>query len=253
MHPLWQPIDRARDICPRLLTMPAIDPNRLARQVDDLVALPDEPIQIARAVRDLVEEYSVRAKSSVPSVSRPVIRSLRGALQQHAQPMAIAEAVWKESLPDTQLLAAGMLERIEDPVVAATAKRWASQNVPIEIVRELGARGLTGWRQANPTGFMDQVTSWLDEHRGRGRVLALYALRERVSDPDFEDLPSVLSLIEGRLDGARGEMREALVALITALEKVAPEETVNFLDEEKASPLVKTLKARFDRQSVRMV
>jgi hypothetical protein len=100
---------------------------------------------------------------------------------------------------------------------------------------------------------MDQVTSWLDEHRGRGRVLALYALRERVSDPDFEDLPSVLGLIEGRFDAARGEMREALVALITALEKVAPEETVNFLDEEKASPLVKTLKARFDRQSVRMV
>jgi hypothetical protein len=44
-----------------------------------------------------------------------------------------------------------------------------------------------------------------------------------------------------------------MVALITALEKVAPEETVNFLDDEKASPLVKTLKARFDRQSVRMV
>jgi hypothetical protein len=233
--------------------MPAIDPNRLARQVEDLIAMPDEPLQIARVVRDLVEEYSAQARSSVPSVPRPVIRSLRGALQQHAQPMAIGEALWKDSLPDTQLLAAGMLERIEDPEVASTVKRWASQNVPIEIVRELGARSLTGWRLAHPADFMDQVTSWLNEQRGRARVLALYALREIVSDPDFEDLPSVLSLIEGRFDGARGEMREALVALITALEKVAPEETVNFLDDEKASPLVKTLKARFDRQSVRMV
>ena len=233
--------------------MPAIDPNRLARQVDDLIAMPDEPFQIARVVRDLVEEYSAQARSSVPSVPRPVIRSLRGALQQHAQPMAIGEALWKDSLPDTQLLAAGMLERIEDGEVAATAKRWAGQNVPIEIVRELGARSLTGWRLTHPADFMDQVTSWLDEQRGRARVLALYALRERVSDPDFEDLPSVFSLIEGRLDGARGEMREALVALITALEKVAPEETVNFLDDERASPLVKTLKERFDRQSLRMV
>ncbi len=79
MHPLWQPCGRACDICPRLLTMPAIDPNRLARQVDDLIAMPDEPFQIARVVRDLVEEYSAQARSSVPSVPRPVIRSLRGA------------------------------------------------------------------------------------------------------------------------------------------------------------------------------
>lgn len=233
--------------------MPAIDPNRLARQVDDLIARPDEPNQIARVVRDLIEEYSDQTKLSVPTVPRPVIRSLRGALQQHGQHLAISEALWNEGLPDSWLLAAGLLERIEDLEVAATAKRWAGQNVPIEIVRELGERGLTGWRRADPAGFLEQVTSWLNEQRGRSRVLALYALRERVSDPDFEDLPSILGLIEGRLGGARGEMREALVALVTALEKVAPEETVNFLNEEKSNPLVKTLRARFDPQSVRMV
>ncbi|MEE9215964.1 MAG: DNA alkylation repair protein [Anaerolineales bacterium] len=233
--------------------MPAIDPNRLARQVEDLIALPDEPDQIARFVRDLVEEYSDQTRSSVPTVPTPVIRSIRGALRQHAQQKALSEALWKESLPDTWLLAAGLLERIEDPEVAATAKRWAGQNVPIEIVRELGERGLTSWRQADPTGFIDQVGNWLDEKRGRSRVLALYALRKRVSDPDFEDLPSILGLLEGRLGGARGEMREALVALIAALENVAPEETMNFLDEEKSSPLVKRLRARFNSQSVRMV
>jgi hypothetical protein len=233
--------------------MPAIDPNRLARQVEDLIAQPDEPDRIARVVRDLVEEYSDQTRSSVPTVPTPVIRALRGALQQHEQPKAISEALWEVSLPDTRLLAAGLLERIEDPEAAATAKRWAAQNVPIEIVRELGARGLAGWRRADPAGFLDQITSWLDEHRGRGRALALYALRERVSDPDFEDLPSILMLIEGRLSGVRGEMREAMVALITALEKVAPEETVNFLNEEESSPLVKSLRSRFDSQSIRMV
>ncbi len=233
--------------------MPAIDPNRLARQVEDLIAQPDSPVQIARVVRDLVEEYSDQTRSSVPSVPTPVIRALRGALQQHEQVKAISEALWEESLPDTRLLAAGLLEQIEDAEVAVTAKRWASQNVPIEIVRELGARGLAGWRRADPNEFMDRVKSWLDEPRGRARVLALYALRERVSDPDFEDLPSILSLLEGRLGGVRGEMREAMVALITALEKVAPEETVNFLNEEESSPLVKALRARFESQSVRMV
>jgi hypothetical protein len=233
--------------------MPAIDPNRLARQVEDLIAQPDEPDRIARLVRDLVEEYSDQTRSSVPTVPAPVIRALRGALQQHEQPKAISEALWEVSLPDTRLLAAGLLERIREPEAAATAKRWAGQNVPIEIVRELGARGLAGWRRADPVGFLDQITLWLDEQRGRGRVLALYALRERVSDPDFEDLPSILALVEGRLSGIRGEMREAMVALVTALEKVAPEETINFLNDEESSPLVKSLRARFDSQSIRMV
>ena len=233
--------------------MPAIDPNRLARQVEDLIAQPNEPDRIARIVRDLVEEYSDQTRSSVPTVPTPVIRALRGALRQHEQPKAISEALWEVSLPDSRLLAAGLLEQIEDSEAAAIAKRWAGKNVPIEIVRELGARGLAGWRRADPAGFLHQITSWLDEHRGRGRVLALYALQERVSDPDFEDLPSIFALVEGRLRGVRGEMREAMVALITALEKVAPVETVNFLNEEESSPLVKSLRARFDSQSIRMV
>jgi hypothetical protein len=233
--------------------MPAIDPRRLARQVDDLIAQPDDPLQIARTVRDLVEEYSEQTRSPVPSVPTPVVRAIRGALQKHGQPKAISEALWEISLPDTRLLAVGLVEQIENSDVAAIAKRWAGQNASIEIVRELGARGLAGWRRADPNEFMDQVRSWLNEPRGRARVLALYALRERVSDPDFEDLPSILGLLAGRLGGVRGEMREAMVALITELEKLASVETVNFLYEEESSPLVRTLRVRFDAQSVRMV
>ena len=233
--------------------MPAIDPNRLARQAEDLAAQPDDPGQIARAVRDLIEEYSDQARSSSPSLPTPVIRSLRTALEQHGQQKDLSEALWREGSPDSRLLAAGLLEKSENPEVAATAERWAGQSVPIEIVRELGERGLTGWRQADPTGFLDQVTSWLDGHKRRSQVLAAYALRARVSDPDFEDLPSVLGLLEGRLNGARGEVREALVALFTALEKVAPEETANFLNDEESSPLTKALRARFNSQTLRMV
>ncbi len=233
--------------------MPAVDPNRLARQVEELATEPRDPNQMARVVRDLVEEYSDTAKPSVPSVPTPVIRSLRKALQQHGQHEAIAEALWNEGLPDTRMLAAGLVERIEGPEVAATANRWAIQNVAIEVVLELADRGLAGWRRADPTGLLDQVTIWLDARKRRSRVLAVYVLRALVSDPDFEDLPSAFRLIEGRLGEIRGEMREAMVALITALEKLASEETVNFLSDEETSPLVKTLRARFNPQSVRMV
>lgn len=156
-------------------------------------------------------------------------------------------------MPDSRLLAAGLLGELEGLEVAATAERWAGQNVPIEIVRELGERGLYGWRRADPTAFLTQLSSWLDDRRPRIRVLAIYALRGRVRDPDFDDLPSGFGLVEGRLAKARGEMREALVALITAFAEVASEETASFLNDEESSPLTKALRERLKAQKVRVV
>lgn len=231
--------------------MPAIDPDRLTRQLEELRTRSNDPEQIARGVQNLTEEYSGQTGSSGLPV--PVMRSLRATLHLLGQPKAISEALWKSGMRDSQVLAAGLLGRIEDPDVAATAEKWVGQNVPIEIVRELGDRGLSGWRRANPKGFMNQLTGWLEDRKRRSRVLAVYALRGRVRDPDFEDLPSVLGLVEGRLTGVRGEMREAWVALITALAKVAPEETARFLNDEESTPLTKALRERINAERVRVV
>ena len=233
--------------------MPAIDPSRLARQLENLRSLSDDPNQIARHVRDLIEQYSEQTRAPASTVPAPVIRSLRAALHQLGQSKAISEALWEKGTPDSRLLAAGLLERIEGAEVAAIAEGWAGQSVPIEIVRELAERGLSGWRRADATGFLDQLASWLDGRKRRSRVLALYALGARVKDADFEDLPSALGLVEGRLSGARGEMREGLVALITALAQVAPDETASFLNDEESSPLTKAMRARFRTKGVRVV
>ncbi len=233
--------------------MPAIDPHRLASQLDDLRSQPNDPDQIAHLVEELFEEYSDQNRSSVPAVPAPVIRSTRAALHQLGQPRAISEALWKGGSPDSQLLAAGLLERIEEPSVAATVERWAGQNVSIEIVRELGERGLSGWRRTDPAGFLIQLSRWLDDRKRRSRVLAVYALRARSRDSDFEDLPSVLGLIKGRLAGVRGEMREALVALFAALADEAPEETASFLTDEPSSPLTKALRKKFNTAAAGVV
>jgi hypothetical protein len=233
--------------------MPAIDPDRLARQIENLRTHSGDPDQIARAVLTILEEYSEPARPSTTSVPAPVIRSLRTALRQQGDPKAIAEALWKKGIPDSRLLAAGLIGDIEDPEAAAIAEGWAGHSVPIEIVRELGERGLAGWRRADPTGFVNQISEWLDKGKRRGQVLAVYALRGRVGDDDFEDLPSVFELLEGRLESPRGEMREGFVLLIAALMEVAFEETANFLDDEKSSPLTKTLRARLKSQRVGVV
>ncbi|MFQ5923942.1 MAG: hypothetical protein ACE5M4_13955, partial [Anaerolineales bacterium] len=81
--------------------MPAIDPNRLARQLESLRTLSNDPDQIARDVRDLIEEYSEQTRTPAPAVPVPVIRSLRAALHQLVQPNAISEALWKVGMPDS--------------------------------------------------------------------------------------------------------------------------------------------------------
>ena len=232
--------------------MPAIDPERLTRQIEDLQTQSDDPGEIALEVRDLIEEYSDPTKTSGLAVPSPVIRSVRGALQQHEDPGAIAKQLWKTGLPDAKFLAAGMLEILESSQTAATADRWANQNVQIEIVQELGIRGLAGWRRADPN-FLSQLATWLSDRKRRSRVLAVYALQGRVIDEDFEDLPSAFDLLKGRLDGARGEMQEALTTLMATLYRIAPEETAGFLDDEKPGPLVKALKARFNTERVGVV
>ena len=233
--------------------MPAIDPHRLALQLDNLRSQSAEPDQIARFVQDLVEEYAGLDKSSVPAVPAPILRSIRAALHPLGQPKVISEALWKGGLPDLRLLAAGLLARLEDSEVAATAERWAGQHVSIEVVRELGGRGLSGWRRSDPVGFLVQIGRWLEDRKRRSHVLAVYALRARLTDSDFEDLPSVLALIKGRLVGVRGETREALIALVTALVKEAPEETAGFLNDEESSPLTKALRKKFNTQAVGVV
>lgn len=233
--------------------MPAIDPHRLALQLESLRSQSSDPDRIARTVQDLVEEYSDPHRSSTPAVPAPVIRSIRAALRKLEQPIIISETLWNGGRPDSRLLAAGLLERVEGPEVASIAERWAGQSVSIEIVRELGQRGLSGWRRADPAGFLSQLSRWLDGRKRRSRVLAVYALRGRLSDSDFEDLPSALGLVEGRLAGVRGETREALIALVTTLAKAAPEETAGFLNDEESSPLTKALRKKFNTQGARVV
>lgn len=233
--------------------MPAIDPERLLRQMQEIESLPNDSSSVARAVLEVLEEYSDPARPSTPSVPKPVIRSLRTTLHRREEVLAIAESLWRKGSPDARLLAAGLLEVVVEPKVASIAEKWAGGRVLIEIVRELGERGLTGWRRSDPPAFLSRIEKWLESGLRRTQVLALYALRARAFDEDFEDLPSVLELLHGRLSGARGEVKEALTYLVLALASVAPDETAIFLDDEDPSPLVKSLKGRLNAQRVGVV
>ena len=215
--------------------MPAIDPHRLATEVERIKAKSGEPTLIARETKDLLAYYSDEGRVKVPA---PVLRALAGALEQSSAEHSLdsPQALWKGGSPEAKVLAAGLLGNVEQESVATVVERWANQNVPTEVVQQLGERGTTGWRRAHREHFLEQVGAWLSGSRRRSRVLALYALGGIVTDPRFDDLPVIYSVLENHL-GARGEQREALIALFRALRQEAPDETAQYLQEHGATRL----------------
>lgn len=215
--------------------MPAIDPHRLASEVERLKAQSGEPTLIARETKALLAYYSDDGRVKVPA---PVLRALARALEQSSaeHPLDSPRALWKGGSPEAKVLAAGLLGNVENESVAAVVERWANQDVPTEVVQELGERGTTGWRRAHREHFLKQVVTWLSGKSRRSRVLALYALGGIVTDPRFDDLPVIYSVLEDHLS-ARGEAREALIALLKMLRQEAPDETALYLREHGATRL----------------
>ena len=95
--------------------MPAIDPNRLRRQIEELRLQVGDPSGLRRSVVRLVEEYSDRTRrqgrreSTVPgSVHRSVLQALQEALGNDPDAAAqAAEALWRAETTEAKLLAAG--------------------------------------------------------------------------------------------------------------------------------------------------
>ena len=220
--------------------MPAIDANRLQRQLEDLRRQVDEPIGLRRAVVRLVEEYSDRTRRPggrepiLPGpIHRSVLRTLQAALAHDPEAAArAAEALWRATPMEAKLLAAGLLGPQLGSFVPDMAERWAMQGPPARVIEAIGESALTGWRQSNPREFLQRAETWLGDRR---RLLALYGLRSAVRDPGFEDLPAVYQLIRGLGSGVRGESKRAFVQLIHALRARAPGETARFLDQEQRS------------------
>ena len=217
--------------------MPAIDPNRLRRQIEELRLQVGDPSGLRRSIVRLVEEYSDRTRrqgrreSTVPgSVHRSVLQALQEALANDPDAAAqAAEALWRAEPTEAKLLAAGLLGPQHGSFAADLAERWATQGPPAKVIEAVGEFALTGWRRGDPGEFLQRAQTWLGD---RNRLLALYSLRSAVRDPEFEDLPAVFQLLSGLAGGVRGESKRAFVQLIHALEARAPRETARFLDEE---------------------
>lgn len=230
--------------------MPAVNPERLKQQVEDLLTMLGDPVALKRQCLDLLDFYADHTRRSVASggvkdadwvfsVPRPVLRALSHGLRSRTQEkpalmLPNATVLWEARYRETRLLASAILGGIQQPEVA----QWAEARVPncddSVVLKELASQGLAGLREADPAAFLERVSGWLGSTHRWLRLFALMALHAAVENPTFEDLPTVFRLLSGVSEKARGESRQVLYALVRTLTRRSPPESARFLLDELA-------------------
>jgi hypothetical protein len=229
--------------------MSAIHPERLAKQVEELLSSLGQPKLLVKELRELLEFYTDRTRRSVmkPSsdisswafnVPRPVLRSLSSGLRSGAQThpelaWPVIHALWDVGTREMQYLAAAILAgKSSDDVIQFVALRAEDCRDPI-VRDELARTCLQAWRRRDAVGFIEQVSDWLGDSARKIRVFGLIALEGAVQDGQFTDLPTVFQLLAGISVSARDEERRSLGRVIRSLARRSPQEAARFLLDEQ--------------------
>lgn len=228
--------------------MPAIDLARLKKQTAHLADIFDQPVNFLREHREILDYYvnrTLRSQSVAPSSVLPtyrtppvVLRQIETALgpvaeEKPFQALELADALWDEGWLETRLLAAFLLGRIppQEERLLARLTAWA-QGVRDPVVRAaLLTTSLTRLRIETPDLFLILVKEWLHPARQRLWPNGIEALIPLINNPDFDNLPPVLDLVEPIIKASPATLQFDLQELITALYKASPDETVFFLGQ----------------------
>lgn len=227
--------------------MTAVDLDRLARQIDALLAAAGDAYTLARGSLDLLELYRQRSRRTPAAqqvapgpgslgAPRPVLRALSQALRQRMrdrpdEALVLAALLWHRETWETRLLAIELLADVAGDEAAAWTEPRAANCGDIGLLDDLAARGLGRWRREQPESFLRTMASWLASDSISLRALAYLVLREEVDERGSECIPAILRLLRASLAGSRGIARTALLRLLQSLARLSPHETARLLHD----------------------
>lgn len=228
--------------------MPAIDLDRLARQVERLEALFAAPGDLTRATLDLLEFYAERARrqpgrADLPDRTRslevppPVVRAIGTGLQNQARrspqgALPVAEGLWSAAIREMRVLACWALSACPQPEVAAWLEAHAAEMEDPVVLQTAVERGLAGWRRADGRAYVARIDRWIVSPRTPLQALGLRALEAGLDLPELDDLQHAFQALAELPRPVRGEARHALESVLGRLADRSPAETTRFLLEE---------------------
>jgi hypothetical protein len=226
--------------------MPAVNPQRLDRQVGVILNLVEHPQAMVRETLDLLDFYADRTRrpgtaTDVEDVVRafhvpaPVLRRLMLGVAEAIEARGenfkdAADLLWDADYRETMLMASAALSTQSGRAAADWAEAHAVGCQDRLVLEHLGRHGLEGWRRSDERAFLQAVEDWLNRKPAL-QMLALQAMRGAVEDGAFKGLPRVFQALEGCAGRMRGARWKAFEQLVRALAQRSPQETTRFAME----------------------
>lgn len=224
--------------------MPAVDPARFSRELESLTRLVEDPEAATRACLNLLDFYADRTRrptlTSAADLARkfgapaPVVRQLSRHFAKAANGLPdagdrLADALWETEFRETRLAAAAIFEGRTDERVPAWVEEHARECTDRVVLGALAGQSIQSWRAAHPNAFLERAWSWIDTSDSRLSTVAILALGEAVSQPEFPLGPKLYQGLESRFDQLAPLSRRTLGDLLRKLASRSPAETAQML------------------------
>jgi hypothetical protein len=244
--------------------MPAIDLSRLKAQAALLREQFGYPRGFVHALNELLDFYTnhtmraalVARRLNLPTYHTPppVLRLIQRELAPLAdsfpvEAVALVTAMWESGSLETRLLAARLLGAIPPAQAMSALTRlpdWLIQSPDKEIRQALLTEAFARLRRESPEAFFLLLEDWLKSPRSGLQVWGMQALIPLLSEPDFQNLPSVLRILRPAVRAAGPATQIELQACLAGLARISLTETLVFLREVLAATpppaMVRTLR-----------
>lgn len=230
--------------------MPAIQIDRLKKQVDQLSQYYDQPSTFIFQLRDLLSYYANRTYRAgqigkawpvmqAYRVPMPVLQQILSAVFQQANKnylaiLSLCDNLWLEPYLECRLLAALILGRLPSENLEAILERiksWGQTTKDESLLDALYREGLKSLRKENPDLVLELAKSLSTSPEIISQKSAIRLLFPLIEEPGFENIPAVFRILTPLFLKAPIELIPDLLEAIQRLARLSPTEMAYFLKQ----------------------
>ncbi len=230
--------------------MPAVQLDRLQKQIAALRPLLEEPRRFVARLRDLLAFYSdparrvhfsnnpaplLSAYHVPPQVTRILTRRLTAWVQDSLQDgLPLCAALWETRVLECRQIAAGVLGGlpVRDPApLWARLETWLSETPEIPFQEQILSLGGVRLRREQPEAYRRWLEARLHSRDETTRLQGMIALRLWLQDDFFENYPLAFRWLRLLGNDLPAALRPDYLAMLKILAQRSPGETVAFLQE----------------------
>jgi hypothetical protein len=230
--------------------MPAIDLQRLQKQVSELRELIGFPYDFLRKFHEILvfhNHWALRQSSNNPprtllhsyQVPAQVIRQIElGVLPvveaYPHQGLSLADHLWQDDFIESREFACSILGQL--PISASKEVKdriltWADPDLDRAALDALITKAALRLRTENPEFWETIVLDLLSHPYQNFQNIGLKAIADVIIDKNFTRVPSLFKLVRPYLQSPKDHLRASLADTIAALAHRTPTETLYFLKE----------------------